>query len=107
MIPAFDFIGMTDETLVDEAAKLHALIASLDAKLTEAKAIIRSRGMKEIFGTSYKVTVGDTVVSWALNKDKITQEMGEAWVIKRSKQIVKAGAVSFKPYVALGDIKIA
>jgi hypothetical protein len=107
MIPALDFIGMTDETLIDEAAKLHTLAKAIDAKLDEAKAIIRSRGMKEIYGTSFKATVGDTVVSWALDKTKITEAMGEAWVTKHSKQIVKAGSVSFKPYVALGDIKVA
>jgi hypothetical protein len=107
MIPALDFVGMTDTAIIDEAAKLHALAKAIEAKLDEAKAIIRSRGMKEMHGTSYKATVGDTVVSWALDKNKITEAMGEAWVLKHSKQIVKAGSVSFKPYVALGDIKVA
>jgi hypothetical protein len=104
MIPALDFVGMTDTALIDEAAKLHTLAKAIEAKLDEAKAIIRSRGMKEIHGTSFKATVGDTVVSWALDKNKITEAMGDAWVTKHSKQIVKAGSVSFKPYVNLGEI---
>jgi len=107
MIPALDFISMNDADLIDEAAKIHALIATLDAKLTKAKEVIRSRGMKEIFGTSYKATVGDTLVSWSLDKAKVTKAMGEDWVIQHSKQTVKAGSVSFKPYATLGDVKVA
>lgn len=107
MIPSVDFIGMTDAALVDEAAKLHALADAIKVKLDEAKAILRSRGAGDIFGDAYKATIGKDTVSWVLNKDLILKDMGEAWVTKHSKQILSAGRVTFKPYVALGDIRVA
>jgi hypothetical protein len=107
MIPSVDFIGMSDAALVDEAAKLHALADAIKVKLDEAKAILRSRGAGDIFGDSYKATIGKDTVSWVLNKDLILKNMGEAWVTKHSKQVVSSGRVTFKPYVALGDIRIA
>jgi len=42
-----------------------------------------------------------------LNKDLILKDMGEAWVIKHSKQMVSSGRVTFKPHTTLGDIKVA
>jgi hypothetical protein len=107
MIPSVDFIGMSDAALVDEAAKLHALAEAIDKKLKEAKEILRSRGAGDIFGDAYKATIGKESVSWLLNKDLITENMGKAWVIKHSKQVVSAGRVTFKPHVTLGDIKVA
>jgi len=107
MIPSVDFIGMSDAALVDEAAKLHALAEAIDKKLKEAKEILRSRGQKEIFGHTFKATVGDTIVSWSLDKEKVNEAMGKAWVLKHSKQNISAGRVTFKPHVTLGDIKVA
>lgn len=107
MIPSVDFIGMSDAALVDEAAKLHALADAIKVKLDEAKAILRSRGAGDIYGDAYKAVIGKETVSWVLNKDLIAKDMGEAWVVKHSKQIVSAGRVSFKPYTTLGEVKAA
>jgi hypothetical protein len=107
MIPSVDFIGMSDAALVDEAAKLHALADAIKVKLDEAKAILRSRGAGDIFGYSYKATIGKQSVAWVLNKDYIVDVMGPEWVTMHSKQIVSAGRVTFKPHVTLGDIKVA
>jgi hypothetical protein len=107
MLPFPDFIGMSDAALVDEAAKLHALADSIKVKLDEAKAILRSRGAGDIYGDAYKAVIGKETVSWVLNKDLIAKDMGEAWVVKHSKQIVSAGRVSFKPYTTLGEVKAA
>jgi hypothetical protein len=107
MLPFPDFIGMSDAALVDEAAKLHALADTIKVKLDEAKAILRSRGAGDIYGDAYKAVIGKETVSWVLNKDLIAKDMGEAWVVKHSKQIVSAGRVSFKPYVSLGEVKAA
>lgn len=107
MLPFPDFIGMSDAALVDEAAKLHALADTIKVKLDEAKAILRSRGAGDIYGDAYKAVIGKETVSWVLNKDLIAKDMGEAWVVKHSKQIVSAGRVSFKPYTTLGEVKAA
>ena len=107
MIPSVDFIGMSDAALVDEAAKLQALADAIKVKLDEAKAILRSRGAGDVFGNTFKATIGKDTVSWVLNKDLILKDMGEAWVIKHSKQMVSSGRVTFKPHTTLGDIKVA
>ena len=107
MIPSVDFIGMSDAALVDEAAKLHALADAIKVKLDEAKAILRSRGTGDIFGDTFKATIGKQSVAWVLNKDYIVEVMGPEWVTMHSKQILSAGRVTFKPYVALGDIRVA
>ena len=107
MLPFPDFIGMSDAALVDEAAKLHALADTIKVKLDEAKAILRSRGAGDIYGDAYKAVIGKETVSWVLNKDLIAKDMGEAWMVKHSKQIVSAGRVSFKPYTTLGEVKAA
>jgi len=107
MLPFPDFIGMSDAALVDEAAKLHALADTIKVKLDEAKAILRLRGAGDIYGDAYKAVIGKETVSWVLNKDLIVKDMGEAWVVKHSKQIVSAGRVSFKPYTTLGEVKAA
>jgi hypothetical protein len=107
MLPFPDFIALSDAALVDEAAKLNALADAIKVKLDEAKALLRLRGAGDIYGNAYKATIGKEIVSWSLNKDRITETMGKACVIKHSKQIVSAGRVSFKPHVTLGEIKVA
>jgi len=107
MIPAVDFIALSDADLVDETAKLHALHAAIGKKLDEAKAVIRSRGKSEINGHAFTAKVGDSVIAWSLDKDKITKEMGEMWVQKHSKQSMRAGAITFSAYVDLASVKVA
>lgn len=107
-IPTLDFHSINDDAvLIDEAGKLDTLVKALTKKLDEAKTVIRSRGLREINGTSFKATVSDAVESTTLDKDKILKELGETFVKQYSKKSVSASRVTLKPYISLGEILVA
>jgi len=106
-IPTPDLLKLDDATLVDEAAKMDAMIKTLTKKLDEAKAIIRSRGNGELYGSAFKAVVSTPAVRWSLDTDRVKAEMGEDWYAARSKVSQPSPSVSFKPYVSLGEIAVA
>jgi hypothetical protein len=107
-IPTLDWQSINDDAvLIDEAGKLDTLVKALTKKLDEAKIVIRSRGLREINGTSFKATVSDAIESSSLDKDKILKELGETFIKKYSKTTTSAGRVTLKPYINLGEILVA
>jgi hypothetical protein len=106
-IPATDLIGLSDTALVDEAAKIDLMIKALTKKLDEAKAIIRSRNSNEMLGTNFKAVVSNPSMRWSLDTDRVKTEMGDDWYISRCKVSQPSPSVSFRPYMSLGEIKVA
>jgi hypothetical protein len=106
-IPPLDFLMLDDAALVDEAAKLDVTIKTLTKKLDEAKAIIRSRGVPEMFGTNFRAVISTPALRWTLDTDKVKTEMGDMWVTAHSKVSQPSPSVSFRPYVTLGEIAVA
>ncbi len=106
-IPALDFIGLSDTALVDEAAKMDMAIKALTKKLDEAKVIIRSRGVNELNGTSFKATVSNPGLRWSLDTDRVKLEMGEDWYVAHCKVSQPSPSVSFKAYLSLGEVQVA
>lgn len=106
-IPHTDLIALSNTALIDEAAKIDMTIKALTRKLDEAKAIIRSRNVPEIFGTNFKAVISTPAMRWTLDTDRVKLEMGETWYTERCKVSMPAPSVSFKPYVSLGEIQVA
>jgi len=106
-IPTLDLFALADTALIDEAAKLDMMIKALTKKLDEAKSIIRSRGQTELLGNNFKAVVSSPSIRWTLDTDRVKLEMGETWYTERCKVSQPSPSVSFKPYISLGEIKVA
>jgi hypothetical protein len=106
-IPAMDLVGLNDIDLVDEAAKIDMTIKALTKKLDEAKIIIRSRNMNELFGNNFKAVISTPSARWTLDSEKVKTEMGEVWYTSHCKISTPAPSVSFKPYLTLAEVQIA
>jgi predicted Zn-dependent protease len=104
-IPSPDLFALSVEDLIDEAGKLDSHVKALTKKLDEAKAIIKAKVGEEAFGNSYRVQITSSH-RWTLDQTALKEEFGEDWFTSRSK-ITTVKTLLIKPYVSLGEIKVA
>lgn len=104
-IPSPDLFALSVEDLIDEAGKLDSHVKALTKKLDEAKSIIKAKVGEEGFGNLYKVQITSSH-RWTLDQTALKEEFGEDWFTSRSK-ITSVKTLLIKPYVSLGEIKVA
>jgi hypothetical protein len=99
--PAPDLNALTDWELSDELGRLHTLHAAIGKKLEAAKERFKARGLKDVSGLHYNVTVGEST-KWILDQKGIRAEFGDAWCDKRS-AIVTSQSLRVKPTVIVKE----
>jgi len=103
--PAPDLDVLTDWELSDELGRLHTLHAAITKKLEAAKDRYKARGLIEVSGLHYTVSVSEST-KWVLDQTGIREEFGEAWCNKRSK-LVTSKSLRVKPSVKLEKVEAA
>jgi hypothetical protein len=103
--PAPDLAALTDWELSDELGRLHTLHAAITKKLEAAKDRYKARGLTEVSGLHYTVSVGEST-KWVLDQTGIRNEFGEAWCNKRSK-LITSKSLRVKPTVKLEKVEAA
>ena len=101
-IPAPDVSELTDWELSDELGRLHTLHAAITKKLEAAKDRYKARGLTEVSGLHYTISVGEST-KWVLDQTGIRNEFGEAWCNKRSK-LITSKSLRVKPTVKLEKV---
>lgn len=87
---------LTKEQLVDAIAVQDAIAATAHAQSAALKAALLAlvgTSKQSVNGITHRATIVESHVQWKLNTALVTEEMGEAWVIKHSKQCLRKAYV--------------
>lgn len=80
------FDNLSDAELVDELGSLKVELAQMGAREEALKAELIARGAGEFEGVLFRATVSPETTRWTIDGAAIKAEMGDAWVLRRSKQ---------------------
>lgn len=78
------FDNIASEALADLIGELDCEAKAIEARLADAKAELKHRGLERADGERFSVTRVDAT-RWTLDTAKVKAEMGEAWATARSK----------------------
>lgn len=79
-----NFHNLSNEALADLIGAIDCEAKALDARLSEAKAELKARGVVAAHGERFSVARVDAT-RWTLDTAKVKAKMSEAWVQARSK----------------------
>ena len=85
VVPVFPFHNLPAGDLADRLGALKAEIADLEGREKALRDELIRRGVPEVEGALFRVTVAEAV-RWTLDSKAVKAEMGAAWYDARCKQ---------------------